>query len=354
MSILECYKLGRVEYADGLSLMSLFSASRLEGKSPDSLLLLEHPPVITLGRGASPQNIVVSRELLDREGVEVFATDRGGDVTYHGPGQLVGYPILQLPQERQDVRRYVRDVEEAIIQALSHFGITAHRESRWPGVWVKGRSGLAKIAAIGVHISRWLTRHGFALNVHTLLHHFKLIVPCGIHEAGVTSMKEVLGETVSWAQVQEVVAQSFATVFGATIQWGKTQARTVCVVVQRRDGRVLLLKRKEEKGGFWQPVTGYVEGHETPLQAAKRELVEETGIRLAPHSLDYEHVFARGETLPPILTKENAFVVVAHDETVKLDASEHTAYEWVSRGEAVNKVPHAGLKTAIQRAARFS
>ncbi|HVE83835.1 MAG TPA: lipoyl(octanoyl) transferase LipB, partial [Myxococcales bacterium] len=162
MSTLRAHRLGLVEYEDGLRLQELFGRARRDGAEPDALLLLQHPPVLTLGRGGKPENVVASKEALDRLGVQVFETDRGGDVTYHGPGQIVGYPIFQLPPGRQDVRRFVRDVEESLIRALARFGVEAGRIGQWPGVWLGGAEsgGARKIGAIGVHLSRWLTSHG--------------------------------------------------------------------------------------------------------------------------------------------------------------------------------------------------
>ena len=222
-------RLGRVDYAAGLELQAqLVEARRLgaAGASTaagagigDTLLLLEHPPVITLGvktRG-KPTNIVASPEVLAAEGVSVFETGRGGDITYHGPGQLVGYPIFDLRPDRCDVHRYVRDLEEVLIVALREFGIEGGRVAGLTGVWV-GRAGAEeKIAAIGVRISRWITSHGFALNVSTNLRHFQLIVPCGIADRGVTSIERVLGRAVPMRDVEDAVVRAFGQVFGARV-----------------------------------------------------------------------------------------------------------------------------------------
>src|SRR5262245_18069162 len=220
MGTLAVHQLGRVEYEDGLKLQKLFGAARSRELVPDSLLLLEHPPVLTLGRGGKAQHIVVSEEEIRKLDVDVFQTDRGGDVTYHGPGQIVGYPIFLLPPQRRDVRRYIRDLEEAIIRALAEFGIRGERISKWPGVWVTdARSGApAKIAAIGVHISRRQTSHGFALNVNTDLSRFELIIPCGIDGAGVTSMERQLAARVEPAEVESALAAAFGEVFGAEVK----------------------------------------------------------------------------------------------------------------------------------------
>lgn len=201
--------LGAIGYAEALKLQRELVARRKAGEIPDTLLLLEHPHVYTLGRNAKAEH------LLERPpGVEVHATDRGGDITYHGPGQLVGYPILNLAAIRKDVVWYLRSLEEALIAALAEFGIAAGRQSGFTGVWV----GREKIAAIGVHISRWVTSHGFALNVHPDLRYFQFIVPCGIREYGVTSMAQVLGalphtHTEMMQAVKQAVAREFERVF---------------------------------------------------------------------------------------------------------------------------------------------
>jgi lipoyl(octanoyl) transferase len=204
-------RLGRVEYAEALELQRHLVEERKGGRIPDQLLLLEHPPVITLGvRSRSNRSHVVatSHELADR-GVDVVETGRGGDVTYHGPGQLVGYPILDLRPDRCDVHRYVRDLEEVLIRSAAHFGVEAGRVKGLTGAWAGGD----KLAAIGVRISRWITSHGFALNVATELSHFDLIIPCGIADRGVTSLERLLGRPVSLGEVADVVVIAFADVF---------------------------------------------------------------------------------------------------------------------------------------------
>ena len=178
---------------------------------PNLLLLLQHPPVITLGVKSrnTRTNIVASDAQLSEAGVDVFESGRGGDVTYHGPGQLVGYPILNLNPHRRDVHRYVRDVEQALIDAVATFGISAARVDGLTGIWV----GSDKLAAIGVRISRWITSHGFALNVSTNLSHFDLIVPCGIQGRGVTSMDQLRGQATPMDEVEAAVASAFSNIF---------------------------------------------------------------------------------------------------------------------------------------------
>ncbi len=212
-------RLGTVDYQAALDLQQRLVEERKQGRIPDQLLLLEHPPVITLGarNHNSRSNVLDTPESLALKGVALFETGRGGDVTYHGPGQLVGYPILELQADRRDVHRYVRDLEEVLIQAVSDFGIAAARIPGLTGIWVDDD----KLAAIGVRISRWVTSHGFALNVSTDLSHFGLIVPCGIADRGVTSMQRLLGRPVPMAEVEDAVAVRFERVFGASVTTSK-------------------------------------------------------------------------------------------------------------------------------------
>jgi lipoyl(octanoyl) transferase len=204
-------RLGRVTYADSLALQTQLVEQRKAGAIPDQLLLLEHPPVITLGvkTRSDRSHIVASAEVLEREGVDVFETGRGGDVTYHGPGQLVGYPILDLKPDRCDVHRYVRDLEEVLIRTAAAFEIASVRMPGLTGVWVGDR----KLAAIGVRIARWVTSHGFALNVSTNLSHFRFIVPCGLADKGVTSIVELARAPVAMRDVEAAVIRAFCDVF---------------------------------------------------------------------------------------------------------------------------------------------
>jgi lipoyl(octanoyl) transferase len=203
-------RLGRVPYARGLELQEQLVAARQAGRVEDQLLLLEHDPVFTLGRNARQENLLFPPALLRERGFSVFETGRGGDVTYHGPGQVVGYPILELPPERRDVHRYVHDLEEVMIRVCADYGLTAGRVPGLTGTWV----GDDKIGAIGVRIARWVTSHGFAFNVSTDLAAFELIVPCGIRGRGVTSLERLLGRAVPLEEVLERVSAQFAAVFG--------------------------------------------------------------------------------------------------------------------------------------------
>jgi len=199
-----------VPYARGLELQERLVADRQAGRIPDQLLLLEHDPVFTLGRNARTANVLLPAEALRERGFEVFETGRGGDVTYHGPGQVVGYPILALLPDRRDVHRYVRDLEEVMMRTCADYGLEASRVEGLTGTWL----GDEKIGAIGVRIARWVTSHGFAFNVGTDLTAFDLIVPCGIRERGVTSLERGLGHPVPLDEVMDRLAAHFAAVFG--------------------------------------------------------------------------------------------------------------------------------------------
>ena len=200
-------ELGRLDYGQALELQQQLVAERKQGLVSDQLLLLEHPHVITLGRNGHMENLLAGNDILSRAGISFFPTNRGGDVTYHGPGQLVGYPILDLREWKRDVVGYVRAIEQVIIYTLADFGISASRIPKLTGVWV----GERKIAAIGVHISRWVTSHGFALNVSTDLSYFQYIVPCGLTKP-VTSMNQ-LGVAVDLSEVSQSLAAHFGRVF---------------------------------------------------------------------------------------------------------------------------------------------
>ncbi len=200
-------ELGRLDYGRALELQQQLVEARKQGLAPDHLLLLEHPHVITLGRNGRREHLLADPLILERAGIAFYPTDRGGDITYHGPGQLVGYPILDLREWKRDVGAYVRAVEQVIIDTLADFGISAERIQKLTGVWVDGR----KVAAIGVHISRWVTSHGFALNVSTDLNYFHYIVPCGLTRP-VTSMA-ALGAPATVAEVSGRLAAHFGRVF---------------------------------------------------------------------------------------------------------------------------------------------
>jgi len=204
-------RLGLVSYGEALELQRRVARARISGEvSEDVLLLVEHPPVVTLGRSAKDAHLLVSGEMLAARGIELFEVERGGDVTFHGPGQLVGYPIIDLKRHRQDLHWYLRQVEQALIDALAEIGIPADRNPGLTGVWTAGR----KIASIGVHARDWVTWHGFALNVTTDLSYFDLMVPCGIQAVTMTSVERELGARAPTADlVASAVVRTFGSVF---------------------------------------------------------------------------------------------------------------------------------------------
>ena len=206
--------LGRVPYAEALELQRNIARDRISGAIPqDVLLLVEHPPVVTLGRAAKEKHLIASPEFLQSKGVELFEVERGGDVTFHGLGQLVGYPIIDLKRHRQDLHWYLRKIEEALIMALADYGIPGERNTAFTGVWTRGK----KIASIGVHARDWVTWHGFALNVTTDLSYFDLIIPCGIDGVVMTSIaREVGAVDISQQDVRDRVSAKFADAFDLT------------------------------------------------------------------------------------------------------------------------------------------
>jgi lipoyl(octanoyl) transferase len=203
-------QLGRIEYAEALRMQRGKVAARKVGTISDTLLLVEHPHVYTLGRNARQEHVLATRDQLEALGVEVFDTDRGGDVTYHGPGQLVGYPVLDLSEHRRDLAWYMRSLEEVLVGVAQEFGVQAGRQKGAAGVWVENE----KLAAMGVHVSRWITSHGFALNVNTDLSYFDGIVACGLRGKGVTSLEKLLGRAIEMDYVAEQVVKHFGKVFG--------------------------------------------------------------------------------------------------------------------------------------------
>lgn len=208
-------RLGTMPYREALELQRAAARARIAGEIPEDLLLLvEHPPVVTFGRSARDAHLLASPALLAARGVEVFEVERGGDVTFHGPGQLVGYPIVDLKRHRRDLHWYLRQVEEALIVGLAGYGIVGERNPGYTGVWTQGR----KIASIGVHARDWVTWHGFALNVSTDLAFFDLIVPCGIPGVTMTSIERETGRPAPMSGVEGAVADAFGRVFGLSVE----------------------------------------------------------------------------------------------------------------------------------------
>jgi lipoate-protein ligase B len=354
MRVCELRNLQLVTYENGMRLQQKLVELRQEETIPDQLLLLEHPPVITLGRGGDVQNLVAPPATLKAERVRFYETTRGGDITYHGPGQLVGYPIIHLGEGKRDVRKYVTKLEEVLIRTVAEYGITAVRAEGKRGIW----AGNDKIAAIGVRIARWVTSHGFALNVTTNLEHFRLITPCGLHGTGVTSIARLTGRNVPIDEVRNLVAAIFAEVFERDVISRPEAIRLVKVMVH--DGqRVLLLHRRPERGNFWQPITGSIEEGETPLDTARRELVEETGTAGEPVAIDLqqsfmiESQFLAGKFPPPIIASETGFAVeVSADVPIRMDPDEHDDHGWFTFAEAYEKIHWTDDREALEQLER--
>lgn len=209
MKTLQVVVLGTVAYDAAFSLQNRLQEMRIAGDLPDTLILLEHPPTLTLARGDNERNILVPEDVLAEKRISVHPTDRGGDITLHGPGQVVGYPIMHLDGWGNDIHQYIRNLEQCLIRTLASYGVKGRRDAAHIGVWV----GEEKIAAIGVKVKKWVTKHGFALNVNTDLSHFDLINPCGIRDKGVTSLKQLLGRDVDVGGAIERTIREFAAVF---------------------------------------------------------------------------------------------------------------------------------------------
>lgn len=211
--------LGRTRYADAWELQKKVFAARRDGRVDDVLLLTEHEPVFTLGKGADGNHLLANDNELNERKIDMFWIDRGGDVTFHGPGQIVGYPIIDLHQQYLDLHRYLREIEEMIIRTLAEYGVPSGREKEFTGVWVKNE----KIAALGVKVSKWITMHGFALNVATDLSFFDRIIPCGIFHKGVTSLNVALGRTVPLSDVRPRLVRHFSDIFSFEVKQISTE-----------------------------------------------------------------------------------------------------------------------------------
>jgi lipoyl(octanoyl) transferase len=351
MRVCEVHRLHLVTYENGMKLQQKLVEMRQRDALPDQLLLLEHPPVITLGRGGKLDNLLASPERLSAQNIRFFETTRGGDITYHGPGQIVGYPILHLGENNRDVRKYVTKIEEVLIRTVAEYGITAERIDGRRGIWV----GNDKIAAIGVRIARWVTSHGWALNVSTNLEHFRFITPCGLHGTGVTSIERELGRAVSINDIREILEAKFAEVFERDLVTREPSLRLVKVVVHDAD-RVLLLHRRPERGNFWQPITGSIESGESPLDTARRELREEAGHSGEPIDLGLaqsfliESQYLESRYPAPIIANEIGFHArIDSTLPIRIDPDEHDAYGWFTFAEAYEKIQWTDDRDAIER-----
>ncbi len=332
-----------------------------EADRPDQLVILEHNPVFTLGRNATRADIHVTSEFLDQQGVEVCETDRGGEVTYHGPGQIVVYPICNLRDGRQDVGRLVRGLEEAMIRTAADYGVVADRLKGFPGIWVETPRGLEKLGAIGLHLSRWISTHGLAFNVDPFLPHFRWITPCGITDKGVCSLRSLLGEACpDWEDAADRLQAHLARVLALDLAPGRAPSRSASALTWRQGAQgpeVLMMLRTPDSGCWWQSVTGMLEPGETPEAAAHRELREETGLTARGfRDLDLSHSFwvdpsvVRFPDAEPRFNTETCFALeVDPAAQVHLNPSEHTEFRWCGWNEAMALMKWEGSKAALRR-----
>ena len=352
-------RLGHVFYSAGLRMQrGLSEYVKAEGR-PDQILMLRHNPVFTLGRNATLADIHVSEAFCADQGVEIHSTDRGGEVTYHGPGQIVVYPICNLRGGREDVGRLVRGLEEAMIRTAAEFGIEADRLKGAPGIWVDTPRGLEKLGAVGLHLSRWITTHGIAFNVDPNLNHFQWITPCGFTDKGVCSLKSLLGESAPGMDLVEARLETHLThCLGLEPQTAASPSRSVSALTWRKGlqgPEILMMLRVPEHGGWWQSVTGMMEPGETPEATAHREMLEETGLtgRLTPMPL--EHTFWFDPALihfpdpEPRFNTETCFhMEVAPEEEVRLAPEEHSIYRWCGLEEAYDLMKWEGSKACVR------
>ncbi len=357
-------RLGHVLYASGLRMQKAMAEYVKDQAHPDQVLVLEHNPVFTLGRNATREDIHVVDEFLEERGVEVHPTDRGGQVTYHGPGQIVAYPICNMKGGREDVGRFVRGLEETMIRTAADYGVTAFRIKEFPGVWVDTPRGQEKLGALGIHLSRWISTHGIAFNVAPNLAHFKWITPCGITDKGVCSLKSLLGdECPTWSEAADRLQKHMVEIMGFEVAPTPPPTRSVSALTWRRGvngPEVLMMLRQPRTGLWWGSVTGRQEAGESPEQTAHRELLEETGLhgRLTP--LGFDHTFwvdpailnlPEGE---PRFNTETCFhMEVPFAAEVRLDLSEHSEYRWCSLEEALGLMRWEGGHATLRRLAQL-
>jgi lipoyl(octanoyl) transferase len=352
-------RFGRVFYPAGLRLQKALADYVGGADRPDQLVILEHDPVFTLGRNATPADIHMSDDFLASHGVGVHHTDRGGEVTYHGPGQIVAYPICNLRGGREDVGRLVRGLEEAMIRTAADFGVVADRLKGAPGIWVETPRGPEKLGAIGLHLSRWISTHGIAFNVRPNLDHFRWITPCGFTDKGVCSLASLLGEGApTWEESADRLEAHLVEQLALELQPSRTPSRSVSALTWRRGRKgpeILMMLRLPEHGYWWQSVTGMMEPGETPEQTAHRELMEETGLTGTLRPLGLSHSFWVDPAIvhfpdeEPRFNTEICFSMEAPPNAeVRLEPTEHSEFLWCDCDEALARMRWEGSKAALQ------
>ncbi len=351
-------RFGRVFYPAGLRLQKALADYVNEEGRPDQLVVLEHDPVFTLGRNATPADIHMSEAFLADQGVGVHRTDRGGEVTYHGPGQIVVYPICNLRGGREDVGHLVRGLEEAMIRTAAEFGVVADRLKGAPGIWVETPRGPEKLGAIGLHLSHWISTHGIAFNVRPNLDHFRWITPCGFTDKGVCSLASLQGDGApTWEEAADRLQAHLIEQLALAIQPSRAPSRSVSALTWRRGvsgPEILMMLRRPAHGFWWQSVTGMMEPGETPEQTARRELLEETGLNgiLRPlglsHSFWVDPAIVRFPDDEPRFNTEICFSMEAPlDAEVRLEPSEHSEFLWCGLDEAHERMKWEGSKAAV-------
>ena len=344
------HHLGFVLYPAGLAMQKALAERVREGDG-DHILLLEHDPVFTLGRNATPADIHASPDFLRQQGISVHPIDRGGQVTYHGPGQVVAYPICRLTG--RGAANFVHALEEAMIRTAAAYGVTAQRAQGRPGIWV----GEHKLGALGIHLSRSVSTHGLAFNVAPDLRAFQWIIPCGMPDKGVCSLASLLGvDCPTWHDVATQLARHLAVVLDLELKPAPAVSQSISAIVWRRMStgvpQVLIMLRQPSEGVWWSSVTGMVQAEESLEAAAHRETFEETGLlgQLKPLDLAHTFLIPGPGSIPPQFNRESCFhLEVAPEATVRLDAREHSEYRWCSLDEAEAQVQWDSAKSAIRK-----
>lgn len=357
-------RFGKVFYAAGLRMQKALAEYVKDPEHPDQLVMLSHNSVFTLGRNATMADIHVSPEFCAEQGVEIQQTDRGGEVTYHGPGQIVVYPICNLSGGREDVGRLVRGLEEAMIRTAADFGVEASRLKGAPGIWVDASryrpgGGIEKLGAVGLHLSRWITTHGIAFNVFPDLTRFQWITPCGFTDKGVCSLHSLVGDAApDFDTAADRLQHHLCECLGFVLQRARPPSRSVNALTWRRgpDGpEVLMMLRVPSHGCWWQSVTGMLEPSESCEEAAHRELGEETGLTGKLLPLPLQHTFWVDPTIvhfpdpEPRFNTETCFQMeVPPGMPVRLALDEHSEFKWCGFKEAHDLMKWEGSKAALE------
>ena len=352
-------RFGLVFYTAGLRMQKALAEHLKDAANPDQLVMLSHNPVFTLGRNASAADIHVSQEFCEQHGLEIQQTDRGGEVTYHGPGQIVVYPICNLAGGRQDVGRLVRGLEEAMIRTAAGFGVTADRLKGAPGIWVDTPRGLEKLGAVGLHLRRWITTHGIAFNVEPNLAHFGWITPCGFTDKGVCSLRSLMGDAApDFETAADLLQQHLCECLGLDILPSRPASQSVNALTWRRGTEgpeILMMLRVPTHGLWWQSVTGMMEPGESCEETAHRELKEETGLNGNLTPLPLKHSFWVDSSIihfpdpEPRFNTETCFhMEVPGGAPVHLAPDEHSEFKWCGFEEAHDLMRWEGSKAALR------